>query len=155
MLIRTPYLSTHFSLAELTASQTAARNGLKNEPGPDALANLRRLAVVLEDVRTALLQAPMLVSSGFRSANVNALVGGAADSAHKDGRAADFTAPRFGSPRDVCQRIVDAGITFDQLIYEGTWVHIGIARVGEQPRRQVLTAIFANKQPTRYVGGLT
>lgn len=149
------YLSEHFSLAELTASQTADRAGIRNVPGPEASENLRRLAALLEDVRYCLGQVPMLVSSGFRSPTVNNLVGGASNSAHKDGRAADFTAPRYGSPRQICQRIIDAGIVFDQLIYEGSWVHIGIAKVGEQPRRQVLTAVFRPKQATQYLEGLT
>lgn len=149
------YLSEHFSLAELTASQTADRAGIKNVPGPEALFNLRRLAALLEDVRTCLGQAPMLVSSGFRAPTVNNLVGGASTSAHKDGRAADFTAPRFGTPREICQRIVDVGIVFDQLIYEGSWVHIGIAKSGELPRREVLTAVFRSHQATQYIRGLT
>lgn len=149
------YISEHFSLAELTASQAADRAGIKNVPGPEALENLRRLAALLEDVRICLNQAPMLVSSGFRAATVNNLVGGALNSAHKEGRAADFTAPRYGAPRQVCQRIVDVGIVFDQLIYEGSWVHIGIAKIGEQPRREVLTAVFRPNQSTQYIRGLT
>ena len=150
----TTYLSPHFSLVELTASQTAERAGIKNIPGGAALENLRRLALVLEDVRTCLGDSAMLVSSGYRSPTVNNLVGGALTSAHKDGRAADFVAPRFGGPRQICQRIVDAGIVFDQLIYEGTWVHLGIAKVGEPPRNYVLTAVFRPGQATQYLQGL-
>lgn len=37
-------LSRHFSLAEMTVSRTAARMGMNNTPGPEEMANLRRLA---------------------------------------------------------------------------------------------------------------
>lgn len=148
------YLTEHFSLAELTASQTATRHGLQNVAAGEALSNLRRLASTLEEVRTALGGAPMLISSGFRSFTVNNLVGGSLTSAHKDGRAADFTAPRFGPPKMICQRIIEAGISFDQLIYEGTWVHLGIAKMGSNPKRQVLTAVFRPGQATQYLEGL-
>jgi zinc D-Ala-D-Ala carboxypeptidase len=54
----------------------------------------------------------------------------------------------------VCQQIIDAGIAFDQLIREGTWVHLGLADAGKQPRREVLTAVLRPGQSVRYVKGL-
>ena len=147
-------LSPHFSLSEFTHSQTATRLGLRNEPLSAELANLRRLADVLEDVRRALGGVPIIISSGYRSPAVNNAVGGARNSAHLTGRAADFTAPRFGPPKRICQRIIDAGIVFDQLIDERGWVHLGIAPQGVEPRREVLTAFFAAGVPTRYAKGL-
>jgi zinc D-Ala-D-Ala carboxypeptidase len=140
-------------------SQAAARSGLKNVPTGSALANLERLVNQLELVRAALRNLPILISSGFRSSSVNALIGGAEGSAHTKGLAADFICPAFGAPKAVCQQIVDAGIAFDQLIHEGTWVHFAIAAPSVAPRRQVLTAIFAARQPNakpavRYVSGL-
>lgn len=148
------YLSPHFSVDELTHSQAATRLGVRNEPNAAQLDNLRRLANVLELVRTAVRNNPVLISSGFRSPVVNNDVGGSLASAHMDGRAADFTVPRFGTPRQVCQCIVDAGLTFDQLIFEGTWVHLGIAARNAAPRGEVLTAIFEPGRKTRYLKGL-
>jgi len=150
-----PYLSPHFSLAELTVSQAAERMGVRNEPTPQAHDNLRRLADVLEQVRGLLRGAPVLVSSGYRSPVVNGLIGGALGSAHMTGCAADFIAPEFGTPRQICQRLIDSGLVFDQLIYEGTWVHLGIAAVGAAPRGQVLTAVFRPGQGAQYLKGLT
>jgi len=43
---------------------------------------------------------------------------------------------------------------FDQLIYEGSWVHVGLAEVGAPMRNQVLTAVFAKGVPTQYRAGL-
>lgn len=132
-------LTEHFTLEELVASQLAARRRLDNRPGPVELANLRRVAALLEQVR-ALVGGPITVSSGYRSPAVNAAVGGARNSAHLQGLAADITAPGV-APKALAALIRDSDIQYDQLIYEGTWVHIGLS-VGA-PRRQVLTATFA------------
>lgn len=147
-------LTPNFWLSEFTVSGAAERRGIRNLPNTAQIENLRRLANVLEVVRSNLVGAPILVSSGFRNPEVNAAVGGARTSAHLDGRAADFTAPRFGSPKDICRQLVTAGVTFDQLIFEGTWVHLGISVFGEAPRNQVLTAVFERGQPARYIRGI-
>ncbi len=131
-------LSRNFTLAELTQSQTAARQGIDNTPGPAVLACLVRTAALLEQVR-ALVGGPVAVSSGYRSAALNRAVGGAANSAHVLGLAADITVPGI-SPRSLALLIRESGIEFDQLIVEGTWVHIGLA-LGEL-RRDILTAHF-------------
>lgn len=131
-------LSTHFTLAEFITSQTAARMGLDNTPPDGVMSNLEHTALGLEGVRT-LLGVPLIISSGYRSPEVNRAVGGALDSQHKQGLAADFIAPGFGSPLQVARAIIASGIKFDQLIMEGTWVHISFNAV---PRGQVLTATF-------------
>lgn len=133
-------LTDHFALDELTASQTAARLSIDNTPSPDVLAELQKTAELLERVR-ALTEKPVLVSSGYRSPRVNHAVGGATNSAHQWGGAADFIVPGFGSPLDVARYLATFAdsLSFDQLIYEfDAWVHIGRARNGG-PRRQVLT----------------
>ena len=122
------YLSPHFTVDEMTFSQTAERQGIDNMPGPDQLAALRRTAMGLEGVRVRLGGAPILISSGYRCPALNRAIGGSAKSQHMAGEAADFTAPRFGSPREIVDALVDADIGYDQLILEfGRWVHISFA----------------------------
>jgi len=131
-------LSAHFSLAELTVSETAARRGLDNTPSADTVANLRRTAELLEAVR-ALLGKPVIVISGYRSPEVNRAVGGAVFSQHMVGQAADFVVPAFGSPLEVCRAIAAAepAIDFHQLIHEfRAWVHISWS---DAPRHHALT----------------
>src|SRR3990167_3933552 len=118
-------LSNNFSLEELTHSETATRKGLDNTPDAETVANLTELALALESVR-GLLGCPLHISSGYRSPKVNAAVGGSSSSAHCRGMAADFTAPQFGSPQEICQEIADSPLQFDQLIFEGTWAHYSI-----------------------------
>lgn len=140
-------LTTHFTLDELTASQTAARLGMDNTPPPAVVEALRRTAHGLEMVRT-LIQSPIIVSSGYRAPLVNKAVGGAPNSQHQTGEAVDFIAPGYGSPADVVRAIVMRGhdIRFDQVIVEfGRWVHISFtAGAG---RRQALVIDHDGTRP--------
>ena len=65
------YITEHFTLEELTVSQTAAREDINNEPTGIVMDNLIRLASFLEEVRTLLGGKPMLISSGYRSPELN------------------------------------------------------------------------------------
>lgn len=134
-------LSPHFTLEELVASQTAVRRSIDNTPTPAVVTNLIRLAALLERVRS-LVGKPIAVSSGYRSPTLNSWVGGASNppSAHTLGLAADINCPGM-TPRALAEMIRDSDIGFDQLIYEGTWVHIGLAAA--DLRHQVLTANFS------------
>ena len=142
-------LSPHFSLAELVSSQVATRKGIDNTPAPAIVANLTRLAALLEQVR-ALVGAPIAISSGYRSPALNRAVGGAASSAHVLGLAADISTAKL-APKALALLIRQSDIAFDQLIYEGTWVHIGLSTGAL--RRQVLTAKFAGGGVS-YVAGI-
>lgn len=146
------YLTEHFTLDELTRSDTALRLGIDNsKPPADVLANLGLLAETLERVRTK-LGVPIHINSAFRCEKLNAAIGSKPTSAHVQGLAADFTAPDCGSPLVVAQILASSGIEFDQLIQEGAWLHLGISRVHN--RRELLTAHF-DKGIARYTAGLS
>ena len=68
-------LTPHFTLEELTASETAERNGWDNSPNDTELANLTRLADFLEQVKVVLGGKPIMISSGLRTKKVNDAVG--------------------------------------------------------------------------------
>jgi putative chitinase len=129
-------LSPHFSLEELTVTDT----GLDNTPNAEEEARLSTLADFMEKVRAALGGHPIIVNSAFRSEAVNEAVGGVPDSAHRLAYACDFTCPAFGSPLMIAERLVTAhaqgAIDYDQLIYEQTWVHVSR---DPQLREEVLT----------------
>lgn len=130
-------LSPHFSLDELTFSQTAVRKGIDNDPPADVLERLTHTAAQMEKVRALLGGLPIHVSSGYRSPRLNRAIGGAAKSHHVLGCAVDFTCRAFGSPLEVCQRLAASDLQFDQLIEEhGRWTHISFA---PPLRRQILT----------------
>lgn len=131
-------LAKNFLLCEFTASAIADKRGINNVPDGHALHNLRKLAEALQVVRNS-LKNPMFISSGYRCDALNKAVGGSATSAHLTGNAADFICPKFGSPKDVIRHILTLSLPFDQLIYEGTWVHFGLFSNSGQQREQVLT----------------
>lgn len=143
-------ITPHFSLEEMTFSETAGRKGIDNTPPDNVYNNLIRLCTVMESVR-AILGVSITVSSGYRSPELNKAIGGARASHHMVGLACDFIAPSFGTPLDVCNKIRESDIQYDQLIHEfGRWIHIGI---DDEPRRQDLTATRGEEGQTIYSFG--
>jgi len=132
-------ISEHFTLEELSFSETAARLGLDNTPSSTVITNLGRVATVMEKIRTLLGGEPIVVHSGYRSPRVNEAVGGVATSAHCYGLACDFVCPEFGTPYEVALAILKSDIEYDQLILEYGWVHVGLAQEGVLCRREALT----------------
>lgn len=143
-------LSEHFSLAEFTASQTATRLGIDNSLPQELYTNARRTCILLEEARQ-ILGKPIHINSGYRCPKLNERIGGSQTSAHMQALAADFVCHEFGTPLQICQALIGK-IEFDQLIEEGTWVHVGLA---EGPlRNEILTARFPNGKVV-YSHGLT
>lgn len=130
-------LSAHFTVAELTFSDTAIRHGLDNTPSPTALAALRVLVTtILEPARLAC--GPIRVNSGYRSGDVNKLVGGSMRSQHMRGEAADIV-PLAVTLQEL-YRWLYVHTPFDQLIWEySTWIHVSCAP-GREPRQVALVS---------------
>lgn len=129
-------LTTHFTLAEATRSETAQRLSLSNSPGRVQFCAIKHTAQQMERVREVLGSHPIHVSSWYRNERVNKAVGGVPSSAHISGYAVDFNCPKFGTVTDICSAIVASDLKFDQLIWEyGRWVHISFA---PEQRGQIL-----------------
>lgn len=157
-------LSPHFSLAELTRSETAQRWQIRNIPDVTGIARLTDVCEnVLEPVRAR--WGMTMVNSGYRSAAVNAKVPGSSDtSQHTLCEAADFEVP--GVPNaEIAKWIAAGGLPhgFDQLILEfyvpgdpsSGWVHGSWTR--RQARGEILTAVrrmVGGKLKTVYLPGL-
>ena len=142
----------YFCVEEMISSATALREGIDNRPSKCAYHLLHVLVEQLLDPIREAWGAPILVSSGYRCKELNALVGGAKNSHHLLGCAADITAPllspqggkkgsamseylplgggREGANRrlfNLIQQMQQEGqIRFTQLIWEGDgrWIHI-------------------------------
>lgn len=134
-------LSPHFYLCEFVESETAQRRGIDNNPSPTDLANLFKLAAMMEQVRSLLGNKVITVTSGYRGLALNKAVGGAATSDHQTGEAVDFKCHSFGTPLDVSRAIAASTIEFGQLIFEGSWIHMSLPNRGAG-NRQVMTAKF-------------
>jgi uncharacterized protein YcbK (DUF882 family) len=131
-------ISKNFSLEEMVSSDTARSRKIDNAPSPEVLANLQRLVDnVLQPVRD-LYGKTVHVNSGYRSPELNKAVGGAANSQHVQGRAADISVGGKVENKALFDLICRSGIPFDQLIdeYDYRWVHVSYRESGN--RVQVL-----------------
>ena len=137
-------LTPHFTLEELTATQ---HRTLDNTPNSSEINNLRRLAEMLEEVKTLLDGKPIMINSGFRSKAVNDAVGSKDSSQHRVGCAADIRVPGL-TPDQVVKAIIDSPIAFDQIIREfDSWTHISVPNNPSGiPRKQ---ALIIDKAGTR------
>jgi uncharacterized protein YcbK (DUF882 family) len=122
-------LSKNFSLKEMTASQTAERKGINNNPNEDQINKLKMLCEnLLQKVRDHYSKV-VTVSSGYRSPELCVAIGSSQNSQHAKGEAADFEI--FGlSNAELCKWITD-NLEFDQMILEyhkleepnSGWIH--------------------------------
>ena len=143
-------LSPHFTLEELTHSEVAARNGWDNSPTQEEIANLQRLAYLLEKVKEAVGGKPVMINSGFRNKQVNDAVGSKDSSQHRIGCAADIRVPGM-TPRQVVEACITASVLFDQIILEfDAWTHISVSTDPTLAPRH--SRLIINKQGTRNYG---
>jgi zinc D-Ala-D-Ala carboxypeptidase len=140
-------LSKNFSLAELTKSEAATRLDLDNTPTLQVIENLQALVDnVLQPVRDKF--GPVVVTSGYRSPDVNKAIGGSATSDHCKGQAADFEV--LGKDNRELAIWIAENMQFTQLILEfykpgvpdSGWVHCSYD--AGNLKRQVLTAEKVN-----------
>lgn len=128
-------LSANFTLEELTRSEVALRNGWDNTPSSEEIENLRRLAALLQQVKTQLGGRPIIVNSAYRCKRVNDAVGSKDTSQHLLGCAADIKVPGL-SPREVVDSCIFADLPFDQIILEfDAWTHISVPNTAKLPPR--------------------
>ena len=157
-------LSPHFSLKEMTESQTARKHGIANIPTPDAVENLRRLcACTLEPLREE-LGLPVVISSAFRTKALNDLLAHSSEkSQHMQGCAADFhigqgpvssskvqgSSVQSDSRRELLIKafrliITSEQIDYDQLILYPSFIHVSyVSR--ERNRHNILLGMRNGK----------
>ena len=123
-------LSKNFTLEEMIASATAKRKGIDNTPDKKVLENLTKLCKdVLQPIRDKLGK-PLTVTSGYRCPKLNTAVGGAKNSQHKLGQAADITLGNTKLNKALFNLIVEMmkkkEIKVGQLIdeYGYRWIHV-------------------------------
>ena len=140
-------LSANFTLDELIKSQVAERKGINNNPSPEQIENLKALTQnILQPVR-AQFDKPLIISSGFRCAQLCIEIGSSINSQHcadNESAAADFEI--WGTDNEVLATWIKSELEFDQLILEfwkkgepsSGWVHCSFSR--NQNRQQSLRA---------------
>lgn len=128
----------NFSYDELIASATAKRLGIDNTPTPEEKERLRQLAEdILQPIRDA-WRAPIVVTSGFRSEEVNKAVGGVSSSQHRLGEAADIKVGGKDKNKklfNLIYKLISTGkIKVGQLIdeYNYQWIHVSLPRKNKE-----------------------
>lgn len=132
-------MAKFFTVEELTKSTTAQQKGIKNVPSKEQEQNLIALIEnVLDPLREAYGK-PIVVTSGYRCLALNKVVGGASNSQHMTGQAADIRSVEdtVQENKKLFDLIQNLKLPFDQLIdeYNLNWVHVSFSK---RNRRQVL-----------------
>lgn len=127
----------YFSIEELTKSNTAKSKGIDNTPTQDVIDNLTKLIETVLDPLREQYGKPIIVSSGYRCRALNEVVGGASNSQHTLGMAADLDVGNKEENKKLFNYIKD-NLEFDQLIDEKdlAWVHVSYNE--NKNRNQVL-----------------
>lgn len=130
-------ISAHITYLEATASPTALRMGIKNEPNPEQLANMKLVAEKCFEPLRKWYKKPIKVNSFFRCDALNKAVKGSPTSQHVKGMAIDLSAGTKAENKKLFDWIV-ANLDFDQAIneYNLTWIHVSFNAKGN--RKQVL-----------------
>ena len=148
-------ISKHLSLAEVSRSETAKRKGINNTPSGEHLENFKKLAENIFEPIREYFGVPIHISSGYRSKELNAAVGGSASSQHCQGEAIDIDMDSTSITNAEIFNYIKDNLDFDQMIWEfgndsnPDWVHVSYESTGKQ-RKQILKAIKANGK-TSYV----
>lgn len=141
----------HFKLSEFVSSETATKQGIENNPSPEAVENLRLLSVhTLEPLREA-LGLPIVITSGYRCKALNDLIAHHSQhSQHMKGQAADLLVQgskfqvQGASPRELLIKafktiITSPEIDYDQLIIYPTFIHVSFVSHNDN-RHKIMSA---------------
>ena len=131
--------SNNFTYEELVNSPTANRLKINNTPNKQQKESLRKLAVEILQVIRDEYDKPIIVTSGFRCDKLNKAVGGAKNSQHTKGEAADIrsVSDSIKDNKEIFDLILrlqkEGKIKFGQLIdeYNYNWVHVSLPRIGK------------------------
>ena len=129
----------YFSIGELCRSNVADLKGIPNHPNTYQKMNMEKLIRNVLDPLRFKFGKPIYVNSGFRCATLNELIGGARNSQHMDGKAADITSGNKKDNKVIFELAQSMGLEFDQLINENqfSWIHISYKE--DNNRNQVLS----------------
>lgn len=131
-------MAKYFTLGELCKSDVAVEKRIENTPDNPTIERMQALMDECLDKVREMWGKPIGVNSGYRSYELNKAVGGAKNSQHLRGEAADITAGTKENNRKLFDLIVASDIPFDQLIDESgyRWLHISYCK--DYNRKQVL-----------------
>ncbi|MCQ2299426.1 MAG: D-Ala-D-Ala carboxypeptidase family metallohydrolase [Bacteroidales bacterium] len=126
----------YFSLLEFERSETALRRGIDNKLPGSVCINVAQLVQNVLDPAREMMVSPIIVTSGYRCAELNKAIGGARLSQHCMGQAADIVAHNGDNIKllSTLKRL-----PYDQLIAyrskntgEIKWIHVSYCQSGNR-----------------------
>jgi hypothetical protein len=130
----------NFNPDDFYKSATASRLKINNIPPQSAMVCLMKLADKMQFIRDK-VNLPMIITSAFRSHELNKAIKGSPKSAHCQGLACDFLFSGK-TPQESCELVISTGVSFDQLLIENNVLHFGIKIRDELNRHEVAFATF-------------
>ena len=147
-------LSEHFSLRELCKTKT----GIENVPNEEQVNNLKRVCRWLEELRLRYNlnkkekiknkdeEEPIIINSGFRSAEVNKAVGGSPSSNHLTGCAVDIRCIGIEQALRYAALLLDIADLnredYDELLVEQKgsviWIHFAVRPTGNRRKGRLM-----------------
>jgi hypothetical protein len=137
-------LSKNLALTEMLRSESAKRRGISNKATKEHIENMKILAEkVFQPIRDH-FKVPIRISSGYRSRELNAIIGGSQTSQHSEGKAMDVDMDGTKITNKQIFDFIRQNLEFDQLIneFDYSWVHVSF-NLGKN-RKQVLEAYKQN-----------
>lgn len=131
----------YFSIAEFLRSDAAEKYQVSNIPSDEellkVLTNINTLVNNVLDPLRAMIGRPIIITSGYRSRQINELVGGSKTSQHLTGKAADFHVRGFTPQQmNVVYQTIQMIFDFDQLIFYPSKNIIHVSWNGDKNRQQ-------------------
>lgn len=139
------------TIGSLCTSSVARRLGIDNTPSQEVKKHLLEVITLLECIakewdsycESHNLKGGIIITSGYRSPELNKAVGGVNTSAHVVGYASDIIPEN--RKQDIFEYFMSTifakkGYEFDQIIVEKSkyarWVHVGVKNIKGQQRQQ-------------------
>ncbi len=151
----------YFTIRELTKSSTAARKGINNAPNAAIVTSLTALVDNVLDPLREKFGAPIIITSGYRCPALNRAVGGATNSQHTKGEAADIRTVSDSREDNMklLRCLLNSGIIFDQVIAENVdsagnpdWIHVSFTK--KRKNRMKKTTMKKISGRTAYIDGI-
>lgn len=119
--------SDFFTFKELTKSSTATRLKIDNTPNEEVFRNLQYGVQMVLDPLRRIHQQPIIITSGYRCAQLNKAVGGVPNSWHTKGNAADIHIKDENEAKEIFN-ILKTLPSVDTALFEHSrqsqWIHV-------------------------------
>ena len=137
-------LSKNLMLTEMTRSESGKRRGISNQPTKEHIENMKILAEKVFQPLRDHFKTPIRISSGYRSRELNAIIGGSQTSQHSEGKAIDIDMDGTKITNKQIFDFIRQNLEWDQLVneFDYSWVHVSF-NLGKN-RKQVLEAYKQN-----------